>query len=131
MLPITALYASLLAALIVVLALRVAFIRKGAKIGLGDAGNTQLQVRIRAHANAVENVPLALILLALGELNGLSPILLHLAGLILLVARFAHAYGFVATQGQYSRGRFLGTVATWLLILALGLANFVLALGHL
>lgn len=65
MLPITALYASLLAALVMVLAALVVAIRKGAKIGLGDAGNQALQVRIRAHANALENIPLALILLAL------------------------------------------------------------------
>ena len=130
MLPITALYASLLAALVMVLAALVVAIRKGAKIGLGDAGNQALQVRIRAHANALENIPLALILLALAELNGLSPILLHLAGLSLLVARIAHAYGFMATQGQYSRGRFFGTLATWLVILGLALANFLLAMSH-
>ena len=53
MLPITALYASLLAALVMVLAALVVAIRKGAKIGLGDAGNQALQVRIRAHANAL------------------------------------------------------------------------------
>lgn len=131
MLPVTALYASLLAVLIVVLALKVVFVRKGARIGLGDAGNHDLQVRIRAHANAVENIPLALLLLALAELNGLSAVVLHLAGLILLLARIAHAYGFLATQGQYSRGRFFGTLATWLLILGLAVANLLLALTHL
>ena len=90
MLPITALYASLLAALVMVLAALVVAIRKSQKIGLGDAGNQDLQVRIRAHANALENIPLALILLALAELNGLSPILLHLAGLTLLVLAYRH-----------------------------------------
>lgn len=131
MLPITALYAALLAALIIFLASKVAMTRKGAKIGLGEAGNAGLQVWVRAHANAVENIPLALILLALAELNGLSPILLHLSGLFLLVARIAHAQGFVSSQGQYSRGRFYGTLVTWLLILGLALANFILAMGHL
>ena len=67
---ITLLYAALCTLLILVLAGRVIAARWQHKVGLGDGGNTELNRRVRAHANAVEYVPLALILLGGMELNG-------------------------------------------------------------
>ena len=56
---ITAYYAGLLALLIIALAYRVASYRRGNKIGIGDNGDPVLQVRVRAHANAIEYVPIS------------------------------------------------------------------------
>ena len=65
--PITALYAALLAGIFVILSVRVIAARRGSGAPLGDGGNPELLRRIRVQGNFSEYVPLALILLALAE----------------------------------------------------------------
>ncbi len=121
---ITLLYAGLCTILVVFLAVRVAQWRFRHKIGLGDGGDRELLKRVRAHANAVENMPLALILLGGMELNGYSNNLIHGFGGILVVSRAAHAWGISHSSGT-SRGRFMGSLFTWLLMLTMaGFAVF-------
>ena len=124
---ITMLYAGLCAILVVLLGLRVVQFRFRHKIGIGDGGNPDLMRRVRAHANAIENLPLALLLLGGMELNGFPGPLVHAFGATLFVSRAAHAWGLSHRAGL-SRGRFLGTLFTWLLMLAMALfaiAGFV------
>jgi uncharacterized membrane protein YecN with MAPEG domain len=124
---ITMLYAGLCAILVVVLGLRVVLFRFRHKIGIGDGGNTALQRRVRVHANAIENLPLALLLLGGMELNGYPSGLIHGFGGTLFASRLAHAWGLSHSSGT-SKGRFLGTLFTWLLMLAMALfaiAGFV------
>ena len=115
---ITMLYAGLCTILVVALALRVVQWRFRHKIGLGDGGDRQLLMRVRAHANAIENMPLALLLLGGMELNGYSAGLIHGFGSVLLVSRAAHAWGLSHSSGT-SRGRFMGSLFTWLLMLTM------------
>lgn len=117
---ITGIYAALSALLVLALALRISQVRHANKIGIGDGGDRELMKRIRAHANALENLPLALILLLLLELNQTRPAWLHGLGIALIVARLAHAAGLSRTTG-YSLGRFGGTALTWLLLFAMSL----------
>ena len=117
---ITMLYAGLCTILVVILGLRVVRFRFRHKIGLGDGGNPDLQRRVRVHANAIENLPLALLLLGGMELNGYSPSLVHGFGATLFVSRAAHAWGLSHSSGT-SRGRFLGSLFTWMLMLAMAL----------
>lgn len=121
---ITMLYAGLCTILVVFLALRVAQWRHRNKIGMGDGGDRDLLKRVRAHANAVENMPLALLLLGGMELNGYPGMLIHGFGSVLVVSRVAHAWGLSHSSGV-SRGRFLGSLFTWLLMLAM--AAFAIA----
>lgn len=121
---ITMLYAGLCTILVVFLALRVAQWRHRNKIGMGDGGDRDLLKRVRAHANAVENMPLALLLLGGMELNGYPAGLIHGFGSVLVVSRVAHAWGLSHSSGV-SRGRFLGSLFTWLLMLAM--AAFAIA----
>jgi uncharacterized membrane protein YecN with MAPEG domain len=121
---ITLLYAGLCSILVVFLAVRVAQWRFRHKIGLGDGGDRELLKRVRAHANAIENMPLALILLGGMELNGYSDGLIHGFGSVLLVSRAAHAWGLSHTSGT-SRGRLMGSLFTWLLMLAMALFAIV------
>ena len=96
-------------------------------VGLGDGGHGELNRRVRAHANAVEYVPLALILLGGMELNGYPDWLVHVFGTALFVSRLLHAWG-LATSAGTSPGRFLGTVLTLLLMIAMcvmAIAGFV------
>lgn len=122
---ITALYAGLCALLIIALAYRVVAFRRGNKVGLGSGGHHMGQVLVRAHANAVEYVPLALILMLIAEINGLSALWLHGLGTALILARALHAIGFVSSKGGYHIGRFIGTALTWLVILALAVIDIL------
>ena len=121
---VTSLYAALATLLVILLALLVVDQRRRSAVGLGDGGDRRLQQRMRVHANAVENLPLALLLLLLLELGGTSAALLHGFGAALLVARVLHAWGFLQSAGT-SVGRFVGTLATWLLMIAMAVLLLV------
>ena len=124
---ITLFYAGLCTLLILCLAGRVMARRMQAKIGLGDGGDGELARRIRAHANAVEYLPLALLLLGGMELNGYPDPAIHAFGATLLASRILHAWGLSRSSGK-SVGRFAGTALT--LVLMLAMALFAIA-GHL
>ena len=115
---ITGLYAALAALLIIALAVRVMLRRTSAKIGIGDGGDHELHKRIRAHANAVEYLPIGLILLLLVELNQTQPVLVHVFGACLLLGRLLHALGLSKTSGV-GAGRALGILLTLLAIVAM------------
>lgn len=117
---ITGLYAALLALLVIALSVRVSRLRRRHGHGLGDGGNRDMACAIRAHGNAVEYVPLALVLMLVLELNQTWPMLLHVFGIVLLVARVAHAAGLSGSPG-YSAGRFVGAAGTLLVIIAMAL----------
>src|SRR3569833_744418 len=108
---ITGLYAALMALLIVFLAVRVVLFRRSAKVGLGDGNNPDLLKCIRVHANAVEYVPLYLLLLLVLELNQTLPMLIHLFGIVLVVARLFHAWG-VSRHSGITTGRAIGAGLT-------------------
>lgn len=89
---ISAFYAALLALLIVKLSIDVIKIREAKQISFGDGEDKQLQFAIRAHANAVEYIPIALILLFALELNGAPKLLVHALGITLITGRLLHAF---------------------------------------
>jgi uncharacterized membrane protein YecN with MAPEG domain len=95
--PITAFYASLLAALYLYLSVRVIGWRRTQRVELGHGEDAQLLRRIRVHANFAEYVPLTLLLMALAESLTSPRPLVHLAGLLLLAGRLLHAYGLSQT----------------------------------
>lgn len=117
---ITGLYAALLALITLGLAVRVMLLRRRTSIGLGDGGNRDVACAVRTHGNATEYVPLALILLLVLELNQTLPTLLHVFGIVLVVARLAHAMGLSRSPG-YSAGRAIGAALTLLVIAAMAL----------
>src|SRR4249920_2830566 len=115
---ITLLYAGLCALLVLILAVRVASWRFKHKIGLGDGGDKELLKRVRAHGNAVEYLPLSLILLGGLELNGYPNGLIHGFGAALFVSRVLHAWGLSRSSGS-SIGRLTGMAVTWSIMLAM------------
>ena len=121
-LQITALYASLFGVMCVMLMVVVIRLRRGLKIGLGDGGNRDLQQAIRVHGNAIECVPIFLLLLAILEINHGSAMLLHGFGAVFLFARILHAWGLYVTSGA-SVGRIAGTAITMTLLVTLAIAN--------
>lgn len=86
-------YASLLGLFLVVLSIRVIYLRRKLKLALGDAGNLTITKAIRAQSNFAEYVPLALLLLFFLENTNAPILLLHVLCLTLLIGRLIHAYG--------------------------------------
>jgi uncharacterized protein len=120
MVPVTSFYAALGALLILLLVYAVVQRRMRARVGLGDGGDAVLARRIRAHGNAIETLPLGLLLLLLLELGGLATWALHGFGAVLLVSRMLHAWGLSRRSGT-SPGRFLGMLLTLIVVLAMAL----------
>ena len=119
---ITSLYASISALLIVRLSLSVIKLRRKNRISVGDGGNEELQLAIRTHSNAVEYIPIVLLLLLTLELNGAPKILIHLMGATLIIGRIIHSIGLPAKNLQK---RVLGMQITIFLLIALALLNIL------
>jgi uncharacterized protein len=124
---VTAIYAALCGILTIVLSARVVFFRRAHKVGIGLADNKDLERRVRVHANAIENIPIALILLACFESTGGPAWAVHAFGAVLMLSRILHAYGLNKTV-RPTFGRVWGTLGTWLVILGLAIALLVQAL---
>ncbi|MDP3878552.1 MAG: MAPEG family protein [Methylobacter sp.] len=119
---ITSIYASLSALIIVKLALSVIKLRRKNRVSVGDGGNEQLQLAIRTHANAVEYIPITLLLLLTLELNGAPTILIHILGATLLIGRILHAMGL--PEKDFKK-RVLGMQITIYLLIGLAVLNIV------
>ena len=119
---ITSLYASLSALLIVRLPISVIKLRRINRIRVGDGGNEQLQLAIRTHANALEYIPITLLLLLMLELNGAPKILIHIFGATLIIGRIIHAIGVPAKNLQK---RILGMQITIYLLIGLAILNIL------
>lgn len=125
---ITALYASLSALLIVKLSLGVIALRRQHKVRLGDGGVEELQTAIRIHANAIEYIPITLLLILLLEMMNVSVWIIHFAGITLLAGRMIHVAGL---KNHDAKKRVLGMQITLFLILGLAFLNiFYLAWGY-
>ena len=116
LLPITALYAALLTLVALVLQQLIGRERLRTGVSLGDGGHPELLAAMRRQANFVEQVPLALILLAALELNGATAGWLHGLGAVLLIARIAHPIGIDAADFRHLP-RLIGAVATLVVML--------------
>ncbi len=124
MLLITGLYATLFALLIIFLAYRVVKLRFKHRVGILDGGQPDLAKAMRVHGNAIETIPMSLILMACAESTKLGPLFLHSAGILLVFARLYHAYGLNHSSGS-SKGRVYGTLLTWIVMCSLGGYNLL------
>jgi uncharacterized membrane protein YecN with MAPEG domain len=115
---ITGIYVAVATLLVLVLSARVVVRRLSQRIGLGDGEDRELRKRIRAQANAIEYLPLALLLLGSLEWNQTQPPILHACGIVLIVARVLHGFGLSRTGGM-STGRLIGTGLTWIVMLVM------------
>lgn len=124
-LDITPIYAGLIGLLFVILSARVIAARFATKVTLGDGGEKTLIKRIRAHGNCAEYAPLALLLLAMAELQGAPDWVVHLLGLTLLAGRVLHAVG-LGRSSQIILFRRTGMILTFAMLIFTALAN----IGH-
>jgi uncharacterized membrane protein YecN with MAPEG domain len=112
---ITALYAGLLGLMSIAIAFLAGRLRGKLNVSIGDGGHRELLLAMRRHANFAEYVPIALILIALLEMNGVSRIAVHALGAALVVARACHAVGLEA-DSMSGAGRFVGAAGTALVV---------------
>lgn len=124
----TALYAGVFALIIVALGINVTVHRARLKVPMGDGGNPQMLRMIRLHANAVEYLPLALVLMLLYEATGGAHAVLHAAGIALIVARLLQSWNMWQSPIA-GFGRVSGQSLTWLTIVALALLDLWKVLG--
>ena len=90
-------FAAIFGVLHIIFTLRVGAYRFKNKISLGDGDDKELRNRIRAHGNFTENVPLALLLLLINDLNNTPDNVLIALGTVLLISRLIH-YLTIATR---------------------------------
>ncbi|MGG5810808.1 MAPEG family protein [Falsiroseomonas sp. CW058] len=130
MLPVTALYAGVLAFGFLWLSVRVIKARRVYRVALGTGQHRLVERAVRAHGNFAEYVPLALLVLALLEINRLPDWGLHALGTALLAGRALHAAG-ISREPEVLRFRVTGMSLTFA-VLGIGAAALLgLALAGL
>ncbi|MEX9965632.1 MAPEG family protein [Providencia stuartii] len=117
---VSSLYAVLGALLLLKLSLNVMKLRNQYRVSYGDGGFYELQTAIRAHGNAIEYIPIALILLLFMEMNGAQVWMIHLCGLVLIAGRILHSYGLKNHDISYRRS---GMAATYIAMTLMVIAN--------
>ena len=123
----TAFYAALLTFLYLVLCRNVIAYRRKNRIALGAEADPALLRRVRVQSNFAEYVPLALVLIAFAETQGLAPVLIHALGLALLSGRCLHAIG-VSREPEDFRFRVSGMALTFGALCLAAVANLILSL---
>ena len=116
--PVTGVFAAVTGILLLVLSIQVVKFRLKYRKGLGVTEDRDFEAAVRAHANLVEYAPLALIMLAIAELNGVASGLIYWTGMALVVGRILHAWGMINGRGGPHKARMVGILLTWLAILA-------------
>lgn len=129
-LPITALYAGILAIFALVLSFRAGSLRgkTGISVLFGEPQNMELAEKVRAHQNFLEYVPMLLILMGVIELNGGSGTFLHVVGALLIISRIAHAIG-LKHDNMAHPGRLVGAGGTALLTLVAAIYALWITVG--
>lgn len=110
---ISAIYIALCGLLMLILAARVATGRIKYELAVGDGGIRSFQGVIRAHSDAVEYIPMALLMLVAAENSGAEGWMIHGLGTLLLASRVVHALALYRTPDA-SKRRFVGVFGTWM-----------------
>jgi uncharacterized membrane protein YecN with MAPEG domain len=118
-------YASLNVLILLWLTLATSQLRGRYKVLVGDNGVPHLIRIMRGHANAVENMPMMMVLMLVAALLGTPVLVLHLLGVTFTVGRALHAWHFILEKGEKWQ-RFVGFGLSFLAML---LATFGV-LGH-
>lgn len=85
-----------------------------------NGGFYELQTAIRVQGNAVEYIPVALLLLLVMEQNGAQVWMVHVCGVILIAGRLFHSYGLKHRENRWRR---TGMAATFTAMILMVLAN--------
>lgn len=123
----TSIYAALSALMLIFLSLRVIEQRRKNRVSVGSGDSPELERAMRCQANFVEYTPLALILLALAEMQGAAVWVIHLLGAAFLAARIVHFIGFHSREApmMFRVGGMAATFGILLVLAILVVARYV------
>jgi len=125
---VTLIYAGILGLLLVVLSFNV--MQHWVRVtGQGLENDLGMRRAERVLSSFVEYVPMALILIALNELHGAPPLVLHILGITLVMARLMHAYGSNEMPGA-GLSRFLGAQMTFIVLTVASIACIYYFMGR-
>ncbi|MDQ7074916.1 MAG: MAPEG family protein [Gammaproteobacteria bacterium] len=116
----TVLYASLATFLIIWLSFNVIKLRRKHQISIGYGGKKDLKLATTAHSNAIEYLPISLLLLFALELNQANLILLHILGILVFASRVLHANSILT---ENLKRRVFAMQTTFICMTVLALAN--------
>lgn len=118
---ITAFYTGLNALIIMWLTIVVIKHRRRLKLAFGDGGDQAMIKAQRGQANAVEQIPLTMLMMGLGEMLGAPGYVLLILGAVYTLARFVHGLHFAGHASPRFRfwGMLFGFIVTGLLALEL------------
>lgn len=119
---VSALYVVLGTLFILKFLLDVVRLRRQYRVSMGDGGVSDLQLAIRIHGNAVENIPIALFMLVMMEMNGADIWMLHLLALFFFFGRLMHAYGLRSRTVLWRRN---GMILTLLSLFGMVIVNLL------
>jgi uncharacterized protein len=111
-----AMYVGLNIIILLILIFMVIRQRRRHKVAIGDGGSASLLRAIRAHANAVEVIPMVLIGLVALASTGASAVIIHVLGAMLTLGRCLHGYGLSNSEGT-SFGRMAGMALSLLALI--------------
>ena len=126
--PITMLYAGIMAIFVVLLQANVIRLRLSSSVSLGDGGNKALERAGRAHGNAIENVPLTLIMMGIIEMAGAPGEAVQVFGIALVAGRLLHAIG-IQREPDANILRVLGAALNMLILVSTAIYALTFALG--
>jgi uncharacterized membrane protein YecN with MAPEG domain len=98
---VTPIYATIAAAIWLILFFRVAALRSSLGQSVGDGGNPALLLRIRQHGNCADWCAFILILMILAEGMGAPDLYLHISGVLLIIGRLAHPFGLKVDNASH------------------------------
>lgn len=119
---VSALYVVLGALLVMKFTLDVVRHRRQYRVAYGDGGVYDLKMAIRIHGNAIETIPLALLLLIVMEMNGADIWMIHLTALLFFMGRLLHAYGL---RHSVMKGRKYGMMFTLFALCGMTIFNLI------
>jgi uncharacterized membrane protein YecN with MAPEG domain len=117
---ITLLYTSLITTLTIFLAFKVGIARGKTNTLLGEGDSSELLQSIRSHGNLIEHAPLALLLLLLLEMHGVTDWKLHLLGSSFFLLRILHAYGLSISR-ESTPYRLVGALGSWAMMVGMSI----------
>lgn len=120
--PVATVSAVLLAALLIVLSVRVIMGRRDAGVSLGDGGEDILSRRIRAQGNLAEYAPMGLLLIFLSEAQGSLTWVVALCAAVFVIGRLSHGYA-LGFKESASGARIRGMIMTFTGLILLTLLN--------
>ncbi len=119
-LPITGFYTGLTIIIAIVLGMGIGFLRARRGVSILHNGDMEIATRMRAHGNLMETAALTLLAMAIIELNGLNPIILHGMGMVYIIARIVHPIGLRHDSVSHPF-RAIGAMGSTLVMLTAGL----------